>query len=227
MTKKRVQVDAFVIGAFMIVTAVLIFAFPGLYMENMVLRNTCEVVGFVLIVLGALLRMSGRGFKMYISRQSTALVTAGPYKLVRNPMYLGTFLIGVGFIFPLFPLWTIAIFAGVFYLRFIIQIKKEQEYLLTSFGESYKEYCKKVPAFIPTPKSILSARINEVFPWKHLWTTKEKYGLYFWPVLNILVWFLQQEIFWKGYTIVPVVIDAVFVLLMLAWIIISSEEEEP
>ncbi len=226
MTKKRVQVDAFVIGSFMLVTAVLIYIFPRLYTETLVLRNTCAVVGFVFIIFGALLRMSARGFKMSASQQSSALVTTGPYKLVRNPMYLGTFLVGVGFIFPLFPLWTIAIFSVVFYLRFIIQIKKEQEFLLKSFGQSYADYCKKVPAFIPTWKSIASVHFNEVFPWKHLWTTKEKFGLLSWPLLNLLIWFLQQEIFWHGYTIIPVAIDAIIVLLILLWMITCVAEEQ-
>lgn len=226
MTKKRVQVDAFVIGAFMFVTAILIFVFPQLYREPLVLRNTCAVIGFVFIIIGALLRMSARGYKKHASMQSAALVTGGPYKLVRNPMYLGTFLVGVGFIFPLFPLWTIAIFSVVFYLRFIIEIKKEQKFLLASFGANYTEYCQRVPAFIPNLKSVLSVTFNEVFPWRHLWTTKEKYGLYFWPLLNIVIWFLQQEIFWHGYTMIPIIIDGVIVLLMLLWMITSVSEEE-
>lgn len=219
MTKKRVQVDAVVIGSFMVVTAVLVFMFPYLYNDNQTVRNICAVIGFILIILGALLRMSARGYKKFSSNQSGALVTGGPYKLVRNPMYLGTFLIAVGFIFPLFPLWTLCIFAVVFFLRFIIQIKKEQAFLLQSFGDAYAEYCRTVPAFIPTFKSLMSVRFNEVFQWKHLWSTQEKFGLLYWPVFNLILWFLQQEIFWSGYTIIPVIIDAVIVLALLMWMI--------
>jgi protein-S-isoprenylcysteine O-methyltransferase Ste14 len=226
MTKKRVQLDAFVIGAFIIFTGVLVFMFPYLYVENQFLRNICAVVGFVLIILGALLRMSGRGYKRFASQQSSSLVTGGPYQLVRNPMYLGTFLIGVGFMFPLFPLWTIAIFSAVFYLRFVIQIRKEQQFLLKSFGSSYEEYCRKVPAFIPNLRSLRSVTFNSVFPKKYLWTTQEKYCLFYWPAINLSVWFLQQEIFWKGMTIIPVVFDALFALMLLFWMIVSVDEED-
>lgn len=225
MTKQRVQVDAVVIGSFMVVTAVLVFMFPYLYNDNQTMRNICAVIGFAFILFGALLRMSARGFKKFSSNQSGSLVTGGPYKLVRNPMYLGTFLIGVGFICPLFPLWTIAIFSVVFYLRFIIQIKKEQSFLLESFGESYADYCRKVPAFIPTFKSIASVHFNEVFQWKHLWSTKEKYGLLFWPTFNLILWFLQQEILWSGYTIIPVVVDAIIALALLLWMIACVMED--
>lgn len=226
MTKKRVQLDAFVIGAFMAVTAVLVFSLPYLYVENQQVRNVCAVIGFVLIILGALLRMSGRGYKRAASGQSSALVTGGPYQLVRNPMYLGTFLTGVGFMFPLFPLWTIAIFAVVFYLRFVIQIKTEQEFLSKSFGKSYEDYCKKVPAFIPNIRSIRSVTFNSVFPKKYLWDTKEKYGLFYWPVSNLIIWFLQQEIFWKGMTVIPIIVDAIIALLVLFWMVVSVDEED-
>lgn len=226
MAKKRVQLDAFVIGSFMVFTMVLAFMFPSLYVENQTVRNTCAVIGFVMIIFGALLRMSARGYKKSISQQGQALVTGGPYKLVRNPMYLGTFLISVGFIFPLFPLWTIIIFSTVFYLRFVIQIKKEEQFLLHSFGSSYAEYCKKVPAFIPTFQSIRKVRFGEVFPRKYLWTTKEKHGLFVWPSINLVFWYLQQEILWGGMTFIPVLADAAIALLFLFWIIVCVDEED-
>jgi protein-S-isoprenylcysteine O-methyltransferase Ste14 len=226
MTKPRVQVDAFVIGSFMVVTSILIVMFPSLYVENELTRNICAVIGFVCIVFGALFRMSARGYKKAVSQQSSALVTGGPYKLVRNPMYLGTFLVGVGFMFPLFPLWTIAIFAAVFYLRFVLEIRKEQKFLSNAFGVQYEEYCRNVPAFIPNLKSIRSVTFNEVFSKKYLWTTKEKYGLFYWPVINGIFWYLQQEMFWKGMTFIPVIINSIIALVFLTWMILSVAEEE-
>ena len=226
MAKQRVQVDAFVIGAFMVVTGVLVFMFPSLYVENENVRNVCAVIGFVFIIFGALLRMSARGYKKFASQQSSALVTGGPYKLVRNPMYLGTFLVGVGFMFPLFPLWTIAIFALVFYFRFVIEIRKEQGFLSKSFGSSYDQYCKNVPAFIPTIKSIRSVTFKEVFSWKYLWTTKEKYGLLYWPLINGIFWFLQQQIFWGGMTYIPVIANSMIALVILTWMILCVLEKD-
>ena len=108
----------------------------------------------------------------------------------------------------------------------MIQIKKEQQFLLQSFGKSYEEYCKKVPAFIPNIKSIRSVTFNSVFPKKYLWTTKEKHGLFYWPVINLVIWFLQQEIFWKGWTVIPLIVDAIIALLVLTWMVVCVDEED-
>lgn len=192
-TKKRVNVDALIIGAFMIIVGILVLRFPGMYLEGKNVRDVFDVVGFAVIIIGALLRMAGRGYKKFASDQSNRLVTGGPYKLVRNPMYLGTFLVAVGFMFPLYPLWTIPIFATVFYSRFIIQIRKEEAWLKNAFGEEYEDYCRRTPAFIPTLRSISNVSFQEVFPWGCLWTTKEKYGLFYWPVLSVILVFLQDH----------------------------------
>ncbi|MBL8014156.1 MAG: isoprenylcysteine carboxylmethyltransferase family protein [Candidatus Omnitrophica bacterium] len=224
MTKPRVQLDALVIGSCMILTALLVLIFPYLYNDSAFLRDVFAVVGFVLIILGALLRMSARGYKKFSSNQSCSLVIDGPYKFVRNPMYLGTFLIGVGFMCPLFPLWTIAIFSTVFYFRFIIQIKKEEATLLENFGQAYRDYCSRVRVFIPTLKSFTDVNFNEVFSRKHLWSTKEKYGLFCWPILNLAFWFLQQHLFWRKVSIIPVVADAVFVMVLIFWMMTSISE---
>ena len=222
MTKPRVQVDALVIGSFMIATLILVFLLPNFHNDNEMLRSICAVIGFVLIVFGALFRMSARGYKKFCSNQGFALVTQGPYKFVRNPMYLGTFLIGVGFMFPLFPLWTIVVFSTMFYFRFIIQIKKEETTLFEKFGQDYREYCQRVSPFIPTLKSFSDVKFNEVFSKEHLWSTKEKYGLFYWPFLNLVFWFFEQKIIWHEYTLFPIIADAVFVLALLGWMVANT-----
>ncbi len=217
MAKQRVQVDAFVIGAFMILVGILVLKFPGLYLEGKNVRDIFDVVGFAVIIIGALLRMAGRGYKKFASQQSNRLVTGGPYKLVRNPMYLGTFLIGTGFMFPLYPLWTIVIFATVFYARFIVQIRKEEAWLNNAFGQEYKEYCRRTPAFIPTIRSLKNVNLKEIFPWECLWTTKEKYGLLYWPVLSVILGLLQEYFLWGSLDLRPLAVNGGIVILLLGW----------
>lgn len=219
MTKKRVQIDAFVIGAFMIIVGILVLRFPGMYLEGKSVRDIFDVVGFAVIIIGALLRMAGRGYKKFASQQSNRLATGGPYKLVRNPMYLGTFLVGVGFMFPLYPLWTTAIFATVFYLRFIVQIREEEAWLKNTFGREYEEYCRRIPAFIPTLRSLKNVSLKEVFPWECLWTTKEKYGLLYWPVLSVILGLLQERFLWGGADFRLLAVNGVVVVLILSWML--------
>jgi protein-S-isoprenylcysteine O-methyltransferase Ste14 len=216
MTKPRVQLDAFVIGAFMITTGICVLRFPGLFFEGPGVRDVFDVLGFFLILVGALLRMAGRGFKKYASDQGGRLVTGGPYKFVRNPMYLGTFLIAVGFMFPLFPVWTVPVFAFIFYSRFVIQIRLEEEWLRRHFGGQYTDYCRRVPAFIPTKQSFRLTRVQDIFPWQHLWTTKEKYGLFYWPLLSVAFELVEENFLWGTMNVLPVMINAVVAVVLLS-----------
>ncbi len=226
MTKARVQLDAFVIGAFMIIAALLVYKFPRLYLEGNVVRETFDIIGFVIIIVGALLRMSARGYKKFSSQQSCALVTGGPYQCVRNPMYLGTFLIAVGFMCPLYPAAFIVVFTLVFYARFIIQIRKEEDWLTKSFGKKYEDYCRKVPRFIPTWKSVRRAGLRQIFPCKHMWTTKEKYGLVFWPVLNVVLELVQEKILWGEVDYLPAITNGLIAVVLFGWALFYMFREE-
>ena len=74
-----------------------------------------------------------------------ALVTAGPYACVRNPMYLGTVL-GVLAFAGMSGLWyavlAVAVMLGLVYAG---AIAYEEAFLLTRFGEQYRRYREAVP----------------------------------------------------------------------------------
>jgi protein-S-isoprenylcysteine O-methyltransferase Ste14 len=75
---------------------------------------------------------------------STALVTSGPYRFTRNPMYLGMViaLIGVGLMLgSLTPFLVIAAFALLIDRRFI---RVEEEMLRGAFGSAYTEFTSSV-----------------------------------------------------------------------------------
>jgi len=78
-----------------------------------------------------------------------ALVTAGPYACVRNPMYLGTVL-GVLAFAGMSGLWyavlAVAVMLGLVYAG---AIAYEEAFLLTRFGEGYRRYREAVPRLMP------------------------------------------------------------------------------
>jgi protein-S-isoprenylcysteine O-methyltransferase Ste14 len=78
------------------------------------------------------------------------LATTGPYAYTRNPLYLGSFLIGLGVSIataqPIFVALTV-LFFGVLYVR---TAREEERVLEGMFGEEYREYRRAVPAFLPT-----------------------------------------------------------------------------
>ena len=78
----------------------------------------------------------------------TALVTSGPYRFTRNPIYLGFFLIYLGFTLLAGTLW--GLIASPFLIWTITHavIHAEEIYLEDKFGDTYKEYRSRVRQWI-------------------------------------------------------------------------------
>ena len=191
--KQRVKVDSIFMIA-VIAVSFLLFLFPQLYSSDQRLDQIFDFWGVVLILKGVYLRMMARAFKKNNSQQGGALVADGIYALTRNPMYLGTFTVGAGFVLIVWPWWGIFVFAFLFYNRFIIQVKKEEAWLLKNFGEAYKKYCKDVPRIFPGLKQLRRARIKNIVKPALLFTTKEKWGWLGWPVLGLVLATLQKSV---------------------------------
>ena len=77
-------------------------------------------------------------------RATTALVTAGPYRFTRNPMYLGLTLIYVGVAVWANALWPIVLLPAVLVVMHYGVIKREERYLERIFGDEYREYRRRV-----------------------------------------------------------------------------------
>ena len=89
---------------------------------------------------------SGRETKLF---KAEVLNTTGMYSIVRHPLYLGNFIIGLG-ISLFFRLWWITIlFMAIFWLYYERIIFAEEEFLLAKFGSKYLEWSKNTPTFLP------------------------------------------------------------------------------
>jgi len=77
------------------------------------------------------------------------LVTWGPYRLVRHPIYTSTLcmLFGTGFLITPWPL--LALSAVVFIAGTEIRVRIEDKLLASRFGDRFEDYRRKVPAYIP------------------------------------------------------------------------------
>ena len=213
--KRRIQIDSSILSFAIILTG-LLYLFPGLYPRCPIWDNICDFIGMMLVLKGTFLRMAARGFKKIHSQKSKDLVTDGPYTLTRNPMYLGSFLMGAGFVLIVWPFWFLPVFAYLFYLRFNKEIAKEEGYLTEIFGDQYKQYCRKVPRLFPKWKKALSVDVRVAFPREAFWNTKEKRGLFWWPVLAVLLEILQENIVFGGTDVKRVVSIFVFTMVFFA-----------
>ena len=115
-------------------------------------------LGIVPVLVGVALRFwasstifnTGKGTPLY-SWPAKALVTTGPYRLIRNPLYLGGFLIYLGIIITI-PSLFLAILGLIGFLIIYIGIAREEKGLERRFGEDYRRYKQNVPGWIPRTK---------------------------------------------------------------------------
>lgn len=76
----------------------------------------------------------------------------GLHKIVRHPLYLGTFIFIWG-IFIAFPYLSWLISSLIITVYTLIGIRFEEAKLRKEFGAQYDEYCKRVPMILPRAKS--------------------------------------------------------------------------
>ena len=120
------------------------FLFAVLYFW--VARPTWEFIAFgaILIVLGLLVRALASGHV----RKNEALATSGPYAYTRNPLYLGSLLIGVGFAVASRSWWVGIGLVVMFFAIYVPVIRGEEKFLREKFP-GFDEYARRVPRMLP------------------------------------------------------------------------------
>lgn len=105
-----------------------------------------------LLASGALIAFPGlliRAWSAGHIRKNKEITVSGPYARTRNPLYLGSFLMGVGFTIAA-GVWWLALIFAVLYLGIYLPVMRiEARELTQSFGDEYRKYAEEVPLFIP------------------------------------------------------------------------------
>jgi protein-S-isoprenylcysteine O-methyltransferase Ste14 len=105
-----------------------------------------------LLIIGLAVALVGlfiRGWATGHLRKQRELDTSGPYAYTRNPLYLGSFIITVGFGVAS-GVWWLAVLAIIFYLGIYLPVMNvERAELERVIGDDYRRYAEDVPAFIP------------------------------------------------------------------------------
>ncbi|MGE0160430.1 MAG: isoprenylcysteine carboxylmethyltransferase family protein [Gemmatimonadales bacterium] len=101
--------------------------------------------GMILTAAGLLLR----GWSAGIIRKGETLTTSGPYAFMRNPLYVGSFLIGAGLAAAGGSWLWLVLFVGFFAVVYGPTVTAEAERLTEQFGQRYVDYASQVPAFVP------------------------------------------------------------------------------
>ncbi|MCY7348490.1 MAG: isoprenylcysteine carboxylmethyltransferase family protein [Pyrinomonadaceae bacterium] len=146
-------------------------------------------IGGAIAVVGLLIRAWASGH----IRKNQTLAVSGPYAYTRNPLYLGSFVLGVGFTIASGVWWLGLVFIALFLGIYFPVMRVEAGELTQIFGDQYREYAERVPLFFPRPTAGEKSEINFDFG---LYLRYREYqaalGLIFaWSVLLIKTIFLR------------------------------------
>ena len=95
--------------------------------------------GFALAIF-AIVTMLKTGTRVETHKPSTTIVAAGPYRLSRNPIYIGMFLVEAGLAVVLDDLWLLIMLVPFWLVIRYGVIAREEAYLERKFGEAYLGY---------------------------------------------------------------------------------------
>jgi len=117
-------------------------------------------LGAIVIAPGLLIRALASGHV----RKNESLATSGPYAYTRNPLYLGSLLMGVGFCVAARSWWVGVALVVMFVAIYVPVIRDEETFLRRTFPK-FDEYAARVPRMLPrfTPHSGASSEASTGF----------------------------------------------------------------
>lgn len=92
-----------------------------------------------------------RGWAAGHIRKDSTLTVTGPYAHVRNPLYVGSFLVGLGVTVAGGVLLFVAVFLFFYLTVYSRTALVEAELLEERYGAAYRAYAAQVPLFVPRP----------------------------------------------------------------------------
>lgn len=140
------------------------FAFAAFYVWMARPTWTSLVNGVLIAVPGILLRALASGHV----KKNEELTTSGPYAYTRNPLYLGSLIIALGFAIAARSLWVLLVMALMFLVIYLPVIRSEEEFLRRTFA-SFDDYAKNVPRLLPrfTAFGNAPATFSSELYWQH------------------------------------------------------------
>jgi protein-S-isoprenylcysteine O-methyltransferase Ste14 len=142
------------------------FAFAALYLWLARPAMQSLLLGTVFVALGLVLRAVASGHL----RKNQQLTMTGPYAYTRNPLYLGSLLLAVGFAIAARSLWIVLILVLLFWAIYLPVIRSEEEYLAQHFPE-FAAYAERVPRWLP--RLAASQNSDTRFSWSLYWKHRE------------------------------------------------------
>ena len=129
-----------------------------------------KAAGLGLLLLGLGLRVWAAGFAGRHTRTSkiegSKLATSGPYAHVRNPIYLGSVILGYGIVLLIGDRRLLVPCTLTFLTLYFGLIPAEEEFLSRKFEEEYQAYRLRVPRFLPRISRTAVTAVKTRFDWR-------------------------------------------------------------
>ncbi len=148
------------------------FVYAALYLLLCQPTPPAFAAGSTLAALGLATRIWAAGHLEKWKR----LAVAGPYRFTRNPLYLGSFLIGLGFAVASASLLLVSLFALLFIFIYLPVMRREEGELSLAYGEEFAAYQRAVPLFFPNPARVsptLDEGASSNFRWSRVILNRE------------------------------------------------------
>ena len=137
LKNKLEKITAKTIPVYLVAALLIIFAKPAL---------PFFLAGLVLVIPGELIRIWAAGHL----RKNQEVTTTGPYAYVKNPLYLGTLLVMIGYCLMARNIYLLAIGLAVFFFYYVpFKKHRESARLQERFGDAWTEYDRAVPDYLP------------------------------------------------------------------------------
>ena len=131
---------------------------------------TLRVAGVALAVAGEWLRLQSVRHIGAVSRTRTdrlgPLVASGPFRWVRNPLYIGNIALWIGLTLTAGLPWLAAPIALLLAFEYHAIVRWEERLLTARLGEPYGRYVEMVPRWIPRPPSAAPNPTAAPFGWR-------------------------------------------------------------
>lgn len=121
------------------------FAFAILFLIFARPTGVTLAAGAVIAALGLVIRAWASGH----IRKADILAVTGPYAYTRNPLYLGSLLMGIGFTVAAGVWWLGILFCVLFIGIYLPVMRVEVDDMKRIFGRDFDEYEQNVPLLIP------------------------------------------------------------------------------
>jgi len=136
--------------------------------------TTSSIAGWL---AGALVVAMGEGIRLWavhhigaISRTRSdrlgPLIATGPFGYVRNPLYLGNILLWTGFAISARLLWLAPLIFVMLALEYHAIVAWEEGLLAERIGEPYRQYCARVPRWLPSFGAADAPADTVTFSWR-------------------------------------------------------------